>query len=230
MTHRGPNDRGTFAAPGRRARRSPAQHRRRRGRPSAVLERGRARLGDPERRALQPRRASGMSSRRDGHRFASRCDTEIIPHLYERRAGRVPRAAPGKFGDRGLGRARAARGPCARPARGQAALLRARSATCSSSASELKSVLASGLVTPSSTTRRSTPTSRSASFPGRSTPLARRAQAAARPSACRRRSGARSASATGRIRSPRRSRAHASSESEYENGCSTRSRSRFGCA
>ena len=40
---------------GRRDRRPPAQHRRRRGRPSAVRERGRHDLGGPERRALQPR-------------------------------------------------------------------------------------------------------------------------------------------------------------------------------
>ena len=36
MTHRGPNDRGTYVVDGRRARRAPAQHRRRRGRPPAV--------------------------------------------------------------------------------------------------------------------------------------------------------------------------------------------------
>ena len=45
MTHRGPDDRGTYVARRRRARRAPAQHRRRRGRPPAVLRTRTARSG-----------------------------------------------------------------------------------------------------------------------------------------------------------------------------------------
>ena len=98
MTHRGPNDRGTYQAPGVALGVRRLEHRRRRGRPPAVLERGRSRLGGAERRALQPRR-DPRGARRAGHRFESRCDTEILPHLYERR--RVDEFAQrlrGKFG------------------------------------------------------------------------------------------------------------------------------------
>ena len=56
MTHRGPDDRGTYLADGVALGVTPAQHRRRRGWPPAVRQRGRADLGGPERRALQPRR------------------------------------------------------------------------------------------------------------------------------------------------------------------------------
>ena len=34
---------------------------------------------------------------RDGHRLASRCDTEILPHLYERDGERYPERLRGKF-------------------------------------------------------------------------------------------------------------------------------------
>ena len=36
--------------------------------------------------------------RADGHVFTSRCDTEILPHLYERDGHRFPVALRGKFG------------------------------------------------------------------------------------------------------------------------------------
>ena len=35
---------------------------------------------------------------RDGHDFASRCDTEILPHLYERYGDRFPEQLRGMFG------------------------------------------------------------------------------------------------------------------------------------
>ena len=132
MTHRGPNDRGTYQRRRRRARRPPAQHRRRRGRPPAVRERGRQRLGDPERRALQPRR----DPRRLGAArppFASRCDTEILPHLYEEHGAALPEQLRGKFGAAPSGTG-ASGGPWSR-ATGSASSRSTtpRSATCSSS-------------------------------------------------------------------------------------------------
>ncbi len=67
MTHRGPNDRGLYRRRRHRARRPAPEHRRRRGRTPAVRERDGGCLGDPERRALQPRRAPRRSSTHDGH-------------------------------------------------------------------------------------------------------------------------------------------------------------------
>ena len=95
----------------------------------------------------------------DGHVFDTRCDTEILPHLYERYGTHVRRAAPREVRRRCLGRPPPARRRRARPARRQAALLGAGQATCVVFASELKSLLASRSRRHwSSTTRRSTPT------------------------------------------------------------------------
>ena len=46
---------------------------------------------------------------RDGHASASRCDTEILPHLYERARLDVRRAAARQVRDRRLGRSAPAR-------------------------------------------------------------------------------------------------------------------------
>ena len=82
MTHRGPNDRGTYLARRRRPRRAAPEHRRRRGRPPAVRQR------DGTIWAIQNgelyNHGDPRAARASGHRFASRCDTEILPHLYER--------------------------------------------------------------------------------------------------------------------------------------------------
>ena len=66
--------------------------------------------------------------------------------LRGRTASRFPEQLRGKFGDRGLGRPRAARGACARPARASSRSTTREVGDLLVFASELKSVLASGLV------------------------------------------------------------------------------------
>ena len=95
MTHGGPMTGGSISAR-RRDRRQAVEHRRCRRRASAVLERDEHGLGGAERRALQPRGA-WTELRADGHSFASLCDTEILPHLYERYGTAMPQKLRGKF-------------------------------------------------------------------------------------------------------------------------------------
>ncbi len=78
------------------ARRPQAEHRRRRGRPPAVLER------DGDIWAVQNGELYNHDDLRatlaaDGHRFDSRCDTEVLPHLYERWDTRFPKQLRGMF-------------------------------------------------------------------------------------------------------------------------------------
>jgi asparagine synthase (glutamine-hydrolysing) len=84
---------------------------------------------------------------RAGHRFATHCDTEVIPHLYEHLGTSFPTALRGKFGlavwDRGRRRA-----VIARDRLGVKPLYHARVGDLLVFASELKSLLASGLVRP----------------------------------------------------------------------------------
>ena len=105
-------------------RRAAPQHHRRRGWPPAVLERGRDDLGGPERRALQPRLAPRGPRAAAGTRFASRCDTEILPHLYEEYGPMFPTQLRGMFGVAIWDQVRTTRRDRARPARDQADLLR----------------------------------------------------------------------------------------------------------
>ena len=124
MAHRGPNDRGIHLAPGialgaRRLSIIDVEG----GHQPFANETG-DRLGCAERGALQPRRAPPWA-RAGGHRFRSRCDTEILPHLFEEHGDGFVARVHGKFGARGLGCEPAARVDRAGSARGQADLLRA---------------------------------------------------------------------------------------------------------
>lgn len=79
------------------------------------------------------------------HAFTSRCDTEILPHLYERDGARFPESLRGKFAI-AVWDERRRRAVLARDRLGVKPLYWARSGDLVVFASELKSVLASGLV------------------------------------------------------------------------------------
>ena len=146
MTHRGPNDRGTYAAPGialgvRRL--------------SIVdVEGGHQPFLNEERSvvAIQNGELYNHADLRrellhDGHAFASRCDTEVLPHLYERDGTRFPGQLRGKFGIAVWDEQRR-RAILARDRMGVKPLYWARVGDVIVFASELKSVLASGFVKP----------------------------------------------------------------------------------
>jgi asparagine synthase (glutamine-hydrolysing) len=146
MTHRGPNDRGTYAAPGialgvRRL--------------SIVdVEGGHQPFLNEERSVVAIQNGELYNHadlrgelRRDGHVFASRCDTEVLPHLYERDGARFPEQLRGKFGIAVWDERRRC-AVLARDRMGVKPLYWARAGDVLVFASELKSVLASGLVEP----------------------------------------------------------------------------------
>jgi asparagine synthase (glutamine-hydrolysing) len=83
----------------------------------------------------------------DGHRFTSRCDTEVLPHLYEREGADLPRSLRGKFAFVVWDSERR-RAVIARDRMGVKPLYYARCDDLLVFASELKSLLASGLVDP----------------------------------------------------------------------------------
>jgi asparagine synthase (glutamine-hydrolysing) len=83
--------------------------------------------------------------KRDGHRFRSRCDTEILPHLYEAEHDRFVERLRGMFG-LAIWDARNRRAVLARDRLGIKPLYWAQVDDLVLFASELKSVLASGLV------------------------------------------------------------------------------------
>jgi asparagine synthase (glutamine-hydrolysing) len=84
---------------------------------------------------------------RAGHRFRSRCDTEVIPHAYEEFGTAFPARLRGKFGLAAWDRRRR-RAVIARDRLGVKPLYHARAGDLVVFASELKSLLASGLVEP----------------------------------------------------------------------------------
>ena len=83
--------------------------------------------------------------RRDGHSFSSRCDTEILPHLYESRGVDLPAALYGMFGLVVWDAVRC-RALIARDRLGIKPMYYAEEGDVLVFGSELKAVLASGLV------------------------------------------------------------------------------------
>lgn len=144
MTHRGPNDRGTYVADGvalgvRRL--------------SVVdVEGGHQPFSDEREEiwAVQNGELYNHAELRrgladDGHVFRSRCDTEVIPHLYERHGVSFMEHLRGMFG-LAVWDGRRRRAVIARDRLGIKPLYYARSGDLLLFASELKSLLASGLV------------------------------------------------------------------------------------
>src|SRR5581483_6925460 len=84
---------------------------------------------------------------RGGHRFRTRCDTEVLPHLYEQHGPEFPTRLRGMFGLALWDGARR-RAVVARDRLGIKPLYHARAGDLLVFASELKSLLASGLVQP----------------------------------------------------------------------------------
>jgi asparagine synthase (glutamine-hydrolysing) len=144
MTHRGPNDRGTHVADGialgvRRL--------------SIVdVEGGHQPISNEDGSIWAVQNGelynhrevrSRLGSR--GHRFQTRCDTEIIPHLYEDAGAAFPEHLRGMFGI-ALWDGRERRAVVARDRLGIKPMYYAEAADLLVFASELKSLLASGLV------------------------------------------------------------------------------------
>jgi asparagine synthase (glutamine-hydrolysing) len=144
MTHRGPDDRGTYVAPG--------------------VALGVRRLSivdvagghqpfaseDEQIWAIQNGELYNHAElrgelARSGHLFRSRCDTEVIPHLYEQRGDAFVGALRGKFGI-AVWDGRRRRAVLARDRLGVKPLYYARAGDRLVFGSELKAVLASGLV------------------------------------------------------------------------------------
>jgi asparagine synthase (glutamine-hydrolysing) len=144
MTHRGPNDRGTYATDGialgvRRLSIVDVEG----GHQPFANEDGS--IWAVQNGELYNHRdvRSRLSSR--GHRFQTRCDTEIIPHLYEDAGTAFPEHLRGMFGI-ALWDGRQRRAVLARDRLGIKPLYYAEAGDVLVFASELKSLLASGLV------------------------------------------------------------------------------------
>ena len=146
MSHRGPNDRGTVLQPGIAlgARRLSIIDVADGHQPFASED---GQVWAAQNGELYNHDELRDELRRDGHRFASRCDTEILPHLYERDGVRVPELVSGKFAIAIWDSARR-RALLARDRLGVKPLYYALAGERLIFGSELKSVLASGLVEP----------------------------------------------------------------------------------
>jgi asparagine synthase (glutamine-hydrolysing) len=144
MTHRGPNERGTYAADGialgvRRLSIVDVEggHQPVSSEDALIwaIQNGELYNHARVREELEP----------DGHVFRSNCDTEVIPHLYERRGTAFAQHLRGKFAI-AVWDARRRRAVLARDRLGVKPLYFARVGELLLFASELKSLLASGLI------------------------------------------------------------------------------------
>ena len=146
MTHRGPNDRGTYLAPGvalgvRRLSIVDVEG----GHQPFANENGS--VWAVQNGELYNHGEVRDQLRSEGHVFRSRCDTEVIPHLYERVGAKYAEQLRGKFGI-AVWDADRRRAVIARDRLGVKPLYYARVDDLVIFASELKSLLASGLVQP----------------------------------------------------------------------------------
>jgi asparagine synthase (glutamine-hydrolysing) len=144
MTHRGPNDRGTHAAPGvafgvRRLSVIDVEG----GHQPFANESGS--VWGMQNGELYNHDALRDELRADGHVFTSRCDTEILPHLYERHGTSFAERLRGKFG-LAVWDAEERRAVIARDPLGVKPMYYAIIDDLLIFGSELKSVLASGLI------------------------------------------------------------------------------------
>ena len=156
MTHRGPDDRGVHAAPGIAigARRLSiidvaAGHQPLANEDGTVWA---AQNGE-----LYNHLELRADLLEDGHGFTTRCDTEVIPHLYERYGVDFPKHLAGMFGIAVWDAARR-RAVLARDRLGVKPLYYAQVGDVVVFGSELKAVLASGCVPWTSTPSRSSST------------------------------------------------------------------------
>jgi asparagine synthase (glutamine-hydrolysing) len=144
MSHRGPNDRGTYQAAGI------ALGVRRLSIVDIAMGHQPFSNEDGSVWAVQNGELYNHEEIRDdltrrGHRFKSRCDTEVLPHLYEEAGARYPERLRGKFGI-AVWDERRRRAVVARDRIGVKPMYYARVGDLVVFSSELKSLLASGLV------------------------------------------------------------------------------------
>jgi asparagine synthase (glutamine-hydrolysing) len=146
MTHRGPNDRGVYADDGVAigARRLSIIDVADGHQPFANEDR---QIWAAQNGELYNHDEIRSDLRHDGHSFATRCDTEIIPHLYERDGTAFPRSLHGKFAI-ALWDGKKRRAVLARDRLGIKPLYYAEVGDVVVFASELKSLLASGVIKP----------------------------------------------------------------------------------
>ena len=144
MTHRGPNDRGTYQADGVAlgVRRLSIVDVAGGHQPFANESEDVWAIQNGELYNHEDVRAALMA---DGHAFASRCDTEILPHLYERYGDELAKQLRGKFAVAVWDGCRR-RAVVARDRLGVKPLYYAQAGDLLVFASELKSLLASGLI------------------------------------------------------------------------------------
>ena len=144
MVHRGPNDRGTYQSPGVAlgVRRLSIVDVAGGHQPFFSEDGAVAAIQNGE---LYNHEEVRADLERNGHRLESRCDTEILPHLYEEVDERVPERLRGKFA-LAVWDGRRRRAVVARDRLGVKPLYYARAGDLLVFASELKSLLASGLV------------------------------------------------------------------------------------